>query len=109
MAAFEYPPLARLDFKAKARFLSSAALDPARLPMNRIDVDDRQTGALAHLAREGAFTGAGLADDHDTLHITSLLMAGPIIPRRDEEGEPRAERPMRRSLIFPRMFPYSRK
>jgi hypothetical protein len=32
-------------------------------------------------------------------------MAGPIIPRRDEEGEPGAERPVRRSLIFPGQFP----
>jgi hypothetical protein len=40
--AFEDPPLAGLGFEAQARFLGLATFDPACLPMDSIDVDDRQ-------------------------------------------------------------------
>ena len=43
MATFEYPAITRLDLQAKTRLLIRASFDPAWLPMDGIDMNDRQT------------------------------------------------------------------
>lgn len=67
MAAFEYPAITGLDLVAKAGLFVAASLDPSRLPMNRVDVNDRQARAFTKLACQGALPGTRLANDHHSL------------------------------------------
>ncbi|QUW64552.1 hypothetical protein KFQ04_18260 [Pseudomonas synxantha] len=55
MASFEYPAFTGLDLKAKLRLRVAAAFDPPWLPVDSVDMNDRQTRALTKLARQGAF------------------------------------------------------
>lgn len=59
MPAFEDPALTGLDLMTKTRLLVPAPLDPPWLPMNRVDVHDRQACALAKLARQVLFPDPG--------------------------------------------------
>jgi hypothetical protein len=47
MTALEDPSLPRLDLAAEARLLLVGSLNPVRLPVNVVDVDDRQARARA--------------------------------------------------------------
>jgi len=49
MTAFKNPLIASLDLATKASLLICVSLDPPRLPMDLVDMDDRQTGVFAHL------------------------------------------------------------
>ncbi len=66
--AFEDPTLTGLDLMAKTRLLVTAALDPPWLPVNRVDMHDRQARALAKLTRQGTFPRPWLTNDHHPLH-----------------------------------------
>src|SRR4028119_678660 len=66
--SFEDPLLAGFRLQAQPRLLVLASLDPARLPVDAVDVDDWQAGHFAKHAREAALAGSRLADDHDPLH-----------------------------------------
>lgn len=56
MTAFKNLLIASLDLVVKASFLICVSLDPPRLPMDRVDMDDRKTGVLAHLPSQRTFS-----------------------------------------------------
>jgi hypothetical protein len=68
MAAFEDPSFLLLGFLAQACLLGLAPLDPASLPMDLVDVDNRKARAFAERLSKRAFAGSGLANDHDPPH-----------------------------------------
>jgi hypothetical protein len=56
MTAFKYPLLTGLDLTTKACLLVLTALDPPGLPVDGIDVNDRQPGALPQPLCQPAFS-----------------------------------------------------
>jgi len=55
MAAFEYPTISGLYIETKLCLLVRTSLDPPWLPVNSVDMNDRQTCALTKLTRQSAF------------------------------------------------------
>lgn len=68
MPTFEDPALTGLDLMTKTRLLVPTPLDPPWLPVNRVDMHDRQACAFAELARQGTFPRPWLTNDHHPLH-----------------------------------------
>jgi hypothetical protein len=73
VTTFEDPVALLLCFSAKPRLFGFAPLNPSRLPVDSIDVDDRQPGALPEGLRQRALARPGLANDHDPLHVAPLV------------------------------------
>jgi hypothetical protein len=55
VAAFEYPLALLLGLPAEPGLFRRAPFHPAGLPVDLVDVDDREPGALAKRAGESAF------------------------------------------------------
>ena len=72
MAALEYPALTGLYFKTKLSLLVRASLQPPWLPVDGVDMNDRQTCAQPELTRQSAFARPGLANNHHPLHRSSF-------------------------------------
>jgi hypothetical protein len=72
MTTFEYPAFTGLDLEAKPRLLVPASFDPPWLPMNSVDMNDRQARALTKLTRQSAFARPRLTNNHHPLHRSSF-------------------------------------
>ncbi|XXE77038.1 hypothetical protein J3P75_15945 [Pseudomonas sp. R1-1] len=55
MATFEYPATSGLYIETKPRFFVPAAFDPPGLPVDSVDMNDRQARALTQFTRQCAF------------------------------------------------------
>jgi len=55
MATFEYPAISSLYIETKPRLLVRASFDPPWLPVDSVDMNDRQARALTKLTRQSAF------------------------------------------------------
>ncbi|QHR77776.1 hypothetical protein E4167_35560 [Pseudomonas veronii] len=56
MATFKNPLIASLGLVTKASLLISVSLNPSRLPMDRVDMNDRKTCVLAHRPSQRTFS-----------------------------------------------------
>jgi hypothetical protein len=56
MATFKNPPILSLCLATKTSLLIQGAFDPTGLPMDCIDMDDRQTKALVHFPSKRTFS-----------------------------------------------------
>jgi hypothetical protein len=74
MATFEYPALTGLDLATKLGLLVPAAFDPPWLPVDGVDMNHRQTRALAQLTRQRAFARSRLPNNHHPLHRSSFSL-----------------------------------
>jgi hypothetical protein len=74
MATLEYPVIAGLDLKTKPRLLVPGSFNPSWLPVDSVDMNHWQSGALAKLTRQRAFARPRLAHNHHPLHTNSLSM-----------------------------------
>ena len=55
MATFEYPAVTGFNLKAEVGFLVPGSLYPSWLPVDGVDMHDRQARALPKLTRQRAF------------------------------------------------------
>jgi hypothetical protein len=60
MATFEYPAFTGLDLETKPRLLVPVSFNPPWLPVDSVDMNDRQARALTKLTRQSAFARPGL-------------------------------------------------
>lgn len=68
MPTLEDPGVARLNFQAKARLFGVRARNPARLPVDMVDVNNWQTRNPPDGLRQSRLTRPRLTYDHDPLH-----------------------------------------
>jgi hypothetical protein len=72
MAAFKDPVALLLRLEAKAGLFRLAPLNPARLPVDLVDVKHRQSRALAKRPRQRALARSRRTNDHDPFHNAQL-------------------------------------
>jgi len=56
VAAFKYPAVTRFNLATQAGLFVLAPLDPSRLPVDRIDMNDRQLGTFTQFSGKGGFS-----------------------------------------------------
>jgi hypothetical protein len=73
VSPFKNPLIASFNLKTQASLLGRASLDPPRLPMNGVDVNDGNPGQLAQSPGQRAFARPRLPHNHDALHASPFL------------------------------------
>jgi hypothetical protein len=56
MTTFKNPLIASFDLVTQSSLLVCVSLDPPRLPMDSVDMDNRQSGLFAHFPSQRAFS-----------------------------------------------------
>ncbi|MBB6286305.1 hypothetical protein M2397_003572 [Pseudomonas sp. BIGb0381] len=74
MTTFEYPAITGLDLKTKLRLLVPASFSPTWLPVDSVDMNDRQARELTKLTRQRAFARPRLTNNHHPLHRSTFSL-----------------------------------
>jgi hypothetical protein len=74
MTTFEYPAITGLDLETKLRLLVPASFYPTWLPVDSVDMNDRQALELTKLTRQSAFAGPRLTNNHHPLHRSTFSL-----------------------------------